>query len=257
MARRRLLGEAARTRLLGLPADERDIVRYATLRPQDLTLVAQRRGVTSQLGLALILVCLRHPARVLEANEVPPPALLDYLAQQLDVDTGAFAIYAQRGQTRRTHLAELVHRLGLVGVSRTAFHAVVDWALSIAPSMRDPEAMATALVEELRRRHIPLPSLGVLELMVRTVQRRAGAVVHRALTHGLLEQTRVALEQLVDAGPETTASRLAWLRTASRSPAARNLARAARTRRLRDQCALVRVARDHNANHGGDLCPAV
>jgi Domain of unknown function (DUF4158) len=137
-----------------------------------------------------------------------------------------------------------------VGLSRIAFHAVVDWALSIAPSMRDPEAMATALVEELRRRHILLPSFAVLELMVRTVQRRTGAVVHRALTHGLSEQTRVALEQLVDAGPETTASRLAWLRTASRSPAARNLARAAWTSRLCDQCALVRVARDHNANHG-------
>src|SRR5579863_8699403 len=135
MARRRLLGEAARTRLLGLPADERDIVRYATLRPEDLTLVAQRRGAANQPGFTLILVCLRHPARVLEANEV---ALLAYLARQLDVDTGAFAIYAQRDQTRRTHLAELVHRLGLVGVSRTAFHAVVDWALSIAPSMRDP-----------------------------------------------------------------------------------------------------------------------
>ena len=43
MARQRLLGEAARTRLLGLPVDERDIVRHATLRPEDLTLVAQRR----------------------------------------------------------------------------------------------------------------------------------------------------------------------------------------------------------------------
>lgn len=83
---------------------------------------------------------------------------------------------------------------------------MVDWALPIAPSMRDPEAMATALVEELRRRHILLPSLAVLELMVRTVQRRAEAVIHRALTQGLSEQTRVALEQLVKAGPETAAS---------------------------------------------------
>ena len=223
MARQRLLGEIARARLLGLPADEREIVRHATLRSEDLTLIAQRRGGANQLGFALMLVCLRHPARVLEANEMPPAALLSYLAQQLDVDAAVFTVYARRDQTRRTHLVELTRRLGLFGFDRAAFHTMVDWALSIAPSMRDPEAIAVALVEELRRRHILLPSLATLELMVRTAQRRAEAVVQHALTQGLSEQTRVALERLVASGPEAATSRLAWLRTASRSPAARNL----------------------------------
>lgn len=85
---------------------------------------------------------------------------------------GAFTVYAQRDQTRRTHLAELTHRLGLLGFDRAAFHAMVDWALPNAPSMRDPEAIGPALVEELRRRHILLPSLAVLELMVRTANAR-------------------------------------------------------------------------------------
>ena len=151
MARQRLLGEAARARLLGLPADEREVLRHATLGPEDLALVAQRRGEPNQLGFALILVCLRYPARALEANELPPPALIVYLAEQLDVDARAFAVYAQRDQTRRTHLAELTRRLGLLAFDRAAFHAMVDWALPIAPSVRDPEAMATLLVEEIRR----------------------------------------------------------------------------------------------------------
>lgn len=38
MARQRLLGAAARARLLGLPADEREVLRYATLGPEDLRL---------------------------------------------------------------------------------------------------------------------------------------------------------------------------------------------------------------------------
>ena len=154
---------------------------------------------------------------------MPPPALLVYLAQQLDVDAGAFAVYAQRDQTRRMHLAELTRRLGLLAFDRAAFHAMIDWALQIVPSMRDPEAIATLLVEELRRRHILLPSIVVLELIVRTAQRRAEAAVQRALTEGLSGQTLAALERLVEAGPETVPSRLSWLRTASRSPAARNL----------------------------------
>jgi TnpA family transposase len=81
MARQRLLGEAARARLLGLPADEREVLRHATLGPEDLALVAQHRGQPNQLGFALILVCLRYPARVLEANEVPPPGFCQHSRQ--------------------------------------------------------------------------------------------------------------------------------------------------------------------------------
>jgi TnpA family transposase len=223
MARQRLLGETARARLLGLPAEEREVIRHAPLGAEDLALVLQRRGEANKLGFALMLVCLRHPARALEANEAPPPALLAYLARQLDVDPGAFAIYARRDQTRRTHLAELTRRLGLLAFDRAAFRAMVAWALPLASSMRDPEAMVTLLVEELRQRHILLPSMAVLELIIRTAQRRAETVVHRALTEGLSERTLIALERLVEAGPEAATSQLAWLRTASRSPAARNL----------------------------------
>src|SRR5437763_1121493 len=68
MARRWLLGEAAQARLLGLPADEREVIRYATLGPEDLALVAERRGEANQLGFALMLVCLRHPVRVPEPS---------------------------------------------------------------------------------------------------------------------------------------------------------------------------------------------
>jgi hypothetical protein len=79
---------------------------------------------------------------------VLPRALLDYLAQQLDVDVGAFAAYVRRDQTRRAHLAELSHRLGLLAFGRVAFRAMIDWALPLAASIRDPEAMATLLVED-------------------------------------------------------------------------------------------------------------
>ena len=143
-------GRGGEARLVGLPADEREVIRYATLGPEDLALVAERRGEANQLGFALMLVCLRHPGRVLEADEVPPPVLLLHLARQLDVDAGAFATYARRDQTRRAHLAELTRWLGLRAFDRAAFRAMIAWALPLAPTMRDPEALATLLVEELR-----------------------------------------------------------------------------------------------------------
>jgi Domain of unknown function (DUF4158) len=55
---------------------------------------------------------------VFEGDEEPPPALLNYLARQLDVESDAFAAYARRDQTRRTHLAELTTRLSLCAFDR-------------------------------------------------------------------------------------------------------------------------------------------
>jgi hypothetical protein len=60
-----------------------------------------------------VLLCyLRHPGRVLEANEIPPPELLTFIADQLDMDAGAFAEYRRRDQSRREQLADLMTRLG-------------------------------------------------------------------------------------------------------------------------------------------------
>jgi TnpA family transposase len=132
MAKRRLLGEAAQARLLGLPTDERAMIRYVTLGADDLALIAQRRGAANQIGFALMLVCLRYPGRVLEGDEVPPPALLACLARQLEVDPGAFAAYARRDQTRRSHLTALTAHLGLHAFDRPTFHAMVAWALPLA-----------------------------------------------------------------------------------------------------------------------------
>ena len=97
------------------------MIRHATLGAEDLVLALQGRGDANQLGFALALVRLRHPARALEANEAPPPALLAYLARQLDVDPGAFAIYVRRDQTCWTHLAELTRRLGMLTFNRAPF----------------------------------------------------------------------------------------------------------------------------------------
>ena len=56
MARQRLLGEAARARLLGLPAHEREVLRHATLGlRRSGACRATPRACPTQLGFALIL----------------------------------------------------------------------------------------------------------------------------------------------------------------------------------------------------------
>src|SRR3546814_9732363 len=64
------------------PSDEREIGRHFTLSREDLDLVGERRGASSRLGFAMLLLYMRWPGRVLEAGEKPPGAILAFVADQ-------------------------------------------------------------------------------------------------------------------------------------------------------------------------------
>jgi Domain of unknown function (DUF4158) len=73
MPRRELLTPTERGQLFAFPEDEGELIRLATLARADLTYIRQHRGDHNRLGLAIQLVYLRHPSRVLPANEIPYP----------------------------------------------------------------------------------------------------------------------------------------------------------------------------------------
>ena len=158
MARRRLLSDDVRARLLDPPTDEREIARLYSLTVEDLALVGRRRTDATRLGYALALLYLRHPGRVLEVDEAPPAPLLAYIARQLGVASSAFGDYAAaRGATRREHLAELVAAGGYAAFSRPVAREMVGF-LAAAQTIVRPSQLARILVEELRRRRVLLPS---------------------------------------------------------------------------------------------------
>jgi Domain of unknown function (DUF4158) len=121
MARRRLLNDAMWARLLEPATDEREMVRHYTLSSEDRALITAKRTAATQLGFAMMLLYLRYPGRVLAPGEWPPAPILTFVARQLGVSKGAFATYGRRDETRRKHLAELMHALGYQAFSQAAF----------------------------------------------------------------------------------------------------------------------------------------
>src|ERR1700674_4541664 len=107
MTTRQLLSPQSRAALFDPPADPTAIVRHYTFSPEDIALIRQRRRAANRLGFAVHLAYLRFPGRVIGVNEAPPPDMLAFIAVQLGDDAKAFEDYAQRQQTRRTHLGEL------------------------------------------------------------------------------------------------------------------------------------------------------
>lgn len=131
MARRQLLTRETLAPHYDPPTDEREIARHFTLSREDLDLVSERRGASSRLGFAMLLLYMRWPGRVLEAGENPPGAILAFVADQIDVPVTAFNDYARRDETRRAHLADLMQRFSHAAFDRNHFRAIVAFAMPV------------------------------------------------------------------------------------------------------------------------------
>ena len=97
--------------------------------------------------------------------------------------------------------------------------ALTGWLTPAAQTMRQADALADMVVEELRRRRILLPARGALEAIIHVAIRRGIRIGHRALAGGLSEQQKLDLEKLLDPREGTSATILAWARTPVTAPA--------------------------------------
>ena len=126
MPRRELLTSSERDQLLALPRDDGALLRVATLSREELAFIGQHRGNHNRLGVGIQLCYLRHLGRVLGTDEVPDAQLLDLVAAQLKVPAPAWDLYANRDQTRREHLQEILERLSLKQFDRVTHREITN-----------------------------------------------------------------------------------------------------------------------------------
>ena len=114
---------------------------------------------------------------------------------------------------------------GFRGFGRAEARDLVAWLTPVTQANRKPGQLAILLVEELRHRRILLPTPRVLELVIHHARIRAERALHRAMIDGIDPIQLAVLDALltVPAGGGGL-SRIARLRQAPNSPAARNLA---------------------------------
>ncbi len=212
MPRRELLTSAQRIELVAPPSDEGELIRRYTLSKADIAFVRQHRGDQNRLGVAVQMAYLWYPSRVLARDERPYPPLLGMLAAQLNLSTSMWDVYAERDQTRREHLQEIIERLQLVQFSRTFYRAIADWLLPIAMQTTNGMALAQAVVDELRKQRIIVPPVAAIERLCAEVSTRAQRQVFKLSTATLTDTQRTALDQLLERAQDRPVSTLAWLR---------------------------------------------
>ena len=184
------------------------MVRYYTLSAEDRALIDRRRGEANRLGFAIMLCYCRYPGRPLLEGERPPPEMLAFVADQLNLDPACFSDYAGRDQTRRKHLAEIQTAVGFRGFDRSRYREIAAWLLPTALATERGVTLASVVIEELRARRILMPPIAVIERLCGEVRYRAQRQLWRALTEGLNEQQSAALDGFLKSAPP--AARAAW-----------------------------------------------
>lgn len=218
MPRRRALTQAQLEGLLALPTAEPELIRRWTLDGADLAAVARRRGEHNQLGYALQLCTFRYPGRLLRPGEVIPDPALRFVAEQIRVGTAALTAYATRPQTRREQLDRLRETFGFRMFAPRDGRELLAWLLPVALATTSALAVATALMDELRRRRIVAPGPSTLERLVAATLVLAERHVAGQLIRDLTPQQADALEALLRPREGTALSVLAWARQPTGAP---------------------------------------
>ena len=157
MARRTVLTSRQRSALFSLRQHETELLRHYTLSDEDLQHIEARRRPRNKLGFALQLCVLRYPGRLLAPGELVPPAVVDFIGRQLDLDGYELADYAVRSETRHEHLSELRRLYGFRSFSGRAARELGDRLRDEAPLARSNDDLARRFVDACRRTRLELP----------------------------------------------------------------------------------------------------
>jgi hypothetical protein len=93
-----LFNDSQRKRLDSFPPEiqYKDLINFFTLSESDLAQIPVYSAATNRLGFALQLCTLRFMGFIPDDLTSTPPAVVEYLARQLDVDPESLALYGTR-----------------------------------------------------------------------------------------------------------------------------------------------------------------
>jgi TnpA family transposase len=215
--------ERQRAELLALPGTEHEVVRHYSLDDTDLALIARARTPATRLGYALQLCCLRFPGRYLRRGEVLPAVMLDYIAEQVDVDAEAIAEFARRGPTRYEQLATIKRNHGFHDLSHPLRAELGAWLDDEAVALTDGQALLERLADRMRTDRIIIPGASVIERMVASALHQADKAFAASIHAQLDTATRQRLDTVLAEKVHDQQSRLSWLRAPPNRVSARTL----------------------------------
>ena len=204
-----------RQRYQTLPADlrEEDLQASCWLTPADQQLVAQQRRGSNRLGFAIQLGVPRLLGYLSpEWYRQVPDSLVQFVAQQLELDPALFQAYGEREATLTEHLRVLLSHLQVC-----RWQPVLDapwleaWLLERALEHDNERLLLTLALGHLRQHGILRPGIVELERLVGALAERAQAETYRRLVLQLTPEVATQLDALLAVDPALGLCRHTWL----------------------------------------------
>lgn len=212
MPLRRVLSASQRIAFEAIPIAPDALVKYYTLTQEELKVIQKRRQASNRLGFALQLCLARYPGRILRIDEDLPQPFIDFIAQQVGTHAKDFQDYAKRETTRREHVNTLMDMLGLISFKGTHFKKMVQWLIPIAFENSNSVLLVSAVLNELRRKHILQPALIVIEKLVAQAQMQADKRMFQQVNKQLKDTHIALLDQWLIPQKAYAQSKLSWIR---------------------------------------------
>jgi hypothetical protein len=144
---------------------------------------------------------------------------------------------------------ELLGRLKLRQFDRSYYRELIDWLMPLAVQTTQGMVLAHAVANELRARHILLPTVALIEKMCAIALTRAERETFRRLTAALTDTHRTALDSILLVRSGGSSSSLSWFRQPPGAPSANAvLAHLARLRAVRALDLPTDLGRDVHQN---------
>ncbi|MEV0111340.1 Tn3 family transposase [Nocardia sp. NPDC050799] len=192
-----------------------DLERYCYLDDEDRRLIAARRRDCNRLGFAVQVVTVRNVGMFLTDPLDVPPELIEYLAEQLEIeDPSCVKRYTERDKTRLEHAWEIQREYGIRPFSDVSAE-LAAWIADQAWMTGDgPKAIFAGAVDWLRSRNALLPGITTLEALVAEGRTAADARLWVQVTDQVGQSSVVALVRLLElpADSKTRVSELERLR---------------------------------------------
>jgi TnpA family transposase len=209
----RFLSDADHACLNRFPAEVAtdDLDRFFWLSDDERQLIQQLRRPHNQLGFGLQLSCLRYLGFFPEDLHQLPQAVIEYVADQLQVDPDVLAFYGQRGSTQRDHQRQIQTRLGYRRALSEDIQALEQWLLTRAWEHDAALLLFQMACDWLRQKQLIRVGTTRLEKLVATVRSQAQAMIYDSLQPLLTEAVCEFLDGLLKVDKTLKRTRLSWL----------------------------------------------
>lgn len=201
MAHRIILTERQRNDLMALPADESTMLSYYILSDEGIIRIKQKRDDHNRLGFALQLCALHYPGRYLNAEDILPKEMVEFVGSQIGLSEIQLSNFTYKSATRYEHLRALQQHYGYLPFHRLEAEFVI-WLTQAAIETRNNVELAALFVQECRRRKLILPGITVIERLCAnarvTAEREIVGRIASRLDERMKKNLYTMLEETVD-----------------------------------------------------------